>query len=256
MKAEREVEGAVEIDIEDELERLKRKSTRMEAVARIGEAGAVEAVVPLLRLCKRGKKREQAAICEALVKIGEPSIRLLVEHGLEDKNAQVRECAARALGLIGQTGLAVTSQSVVARLAFDALLRCLTDESARVRLASAAALGEWRDPAAAQALVALLGDEDRKVRDQAAEALGELGAGAGEAVHEALEREESLHVQIAAAEALGEIGDAAAIASLRGVLADPSAAEELRVTAMAALAEALGEGVVPLASAALAEGDA
>ena len=39
--------------IRSDLDRLRRKSTRMEAVARLGEAKRVEAVEPLLRLCRR-----------------------------------------------------------------------------------------------------------------------------------------------------------------------------------------------------------
>ena len=69
------------VDIRFELERLKRKATRMEAVRRLGQARASEAVEPLLRLCERVKKGEREAIANALAQMGALAVKPLVKEG-------------------------------------------------------------------------------------------------------------------------------------------------------------------------------
>ena len=57
------------IDIQAELDRLSHRSERQQAISKIGEAGAAEAVGPLLRFCQEAKKEERAAVCHALAQL-------------------------------------------------------------------------------------------------------------------------------------------------------------------------------------------
>ena len=89
------------------LEGLDRKATRREAIARLGELGAVQAIEPLLDLCRRLRGEEWDAVCGALSRIAvagpsEQVIRLLIEHGMASKRAGVRRCALCVLGAMGQ----------------------------------------------------------------------------------------------------------------------------------------------------------
>jgi HEAT repeat protein len=106
-------------------------------------------------------------VVEALSKIGEPAIPVLIE-ALEDPRVTVRWGAVRALGRIGS----------VATEAIPALAASLKDESVQVRWAAARSL--WAiGPAAATAtpmLVEALGDKDWVVRWSAARALGAVAA--------------------------------------------------------------------------------
>lgn len=248
-------------DIQAALDRLNRKATRMQAANQLGEWRALEAVEPLLGLCKRVKKEERATICQALAQIaaqGESqersaaAVQALVESGLEHKHARVRRCAACALGLVGPP----------ARPAFKPLLRCLDDPSSGVRLEAIEALGKIGDPRAVEPLTALLSDPDSDVRECAAGALGaiaaagDLGDAALAAVIHVFERGEPLYARAAAARALGRIGRQPTEAPLRHVLQDQAAPLELRAAALSALEDLLGPQIVPLAVAALRDPEA
>src|SRR5262249_25162090 len=99
-------------------------------------------------------------------------------HALKDKNAEVREAAAMALGQIGPSGWDET---------FPALVDLLNqDRDARVRRSAAFALGslghagmpaeEETCTAIRTALEKALGDTEVPVRQNAARALGSIGA--------------------------------------------------------------------------------
>lgn len=231
--------------IRPELERLKRKSTRMDAIAALGEAGAAQAVGPLLRLYRRSRKKERAAICRALAQIGLPAVEPLIAKGLRSKDSAVRECAIRALGALGPE----------ARPALKPLIQCLQDESDRVCKEAVDALGRIGDRRAVGPLIALLDHEEDGVLERVADALGNLGEVAGEEVCRAFEEESSPRARIAAARSLGQIGGACAERTLRGAFADPTVSPSLRVAFLAALGRLLGNEIVPLATAALAEED-
>jgi HEAT repeat protein len=255
-------------DIQAALDRLNRKATRMQAANQLGEWRALEAVEPLLGLCRRVKKEERATICQVLAQIaaqGESqersaaAIQALVESGLEHKHARVRRCAACALGLVGPP----------ARPAFKPLLRSLDDPSSGVRLEAIEALGKIGDSRAVKPLTALLNDPDADVRECAVSALGAMAA-AGDLADAALaavvhvfEHGEPTYARAAAARALGRIGKQPAEAPLRPaeaplrhVLQDQAAPLELRAAALSALEDLLSSQVVPLAVAALRDPEA
>lgn len=224
------------------LKDLSRKSTRMEAVARLGELGAVEAIGPLLRLCKRVDDDGREAIVRALAQMGAAAVKALVEEGA--RSATRRRCAARALGAIGPD----------ARRAVKPLLKWLDDGTTGVRVAVIEALGAIGDPRAVESLAACLSDDDREVREAAAQALGMLGEGALPAVRQVWE-EGALQARVAAAHALAAIGGEQAESLLRAAFSDDSAPPEFRVAILAALGELLAEGVMPFAIAALQDPD-
>jgi HEAT repeat protein len=244
--------------VREELGKLKRKATRMEAVTTLGSWQAAEAIEPLLDLCKRAKREERAIICQALAQIGAgetpgSTVSILIDEGLGSKHVRVRRCAICALAAMGPA----------ARPAFEPLLKCLQDaegtsaDASHVRIEAIGALGAIGDPRAVEPLVALLADPDRDVCERAADALGQLGEAAVDAVLLAFERPEDslkkrdIRTCSTAARALGQIGGAAAEAALCQAFQDPDAPREIRVAALSALEGALGADIVPLAAAAL-----
>ena len=233
------------IDLGAELEKLRHKATRMEAVARLGESGAKEAIEPLLRLCRRIKGEDQVAVAQALAQLGKPAVKMLAERGLASKSASVRRCAARALGVMGQE----------AQPAYKALCKGLEEKSTSVRLQIIDALGKIGDPRAAETLAGLLDDDDDDVRERAIDALGKLGDGALTAVREVFLGADAVRVRVAAGLALGQIGSSQAGDLLRQAFEDRSFPSELRVAILSALTDLLGKDVVPIAEAALSEDD-
>jgi HEAT repeat protein len=234
-----------DVNIRSDLDRLRRKSTRMDAVARLGKVGAIEAIGPLLRLCRQVKSGDREAIAEALAQMGEPAVKPLIKHGLEDKSDHVRRCAAQALALIGPP----------AQKAYSALLHGLDDKSLGVRLHTIDALGKIGDVRAVEPLVGVLGDGEDDVRERAAEALGRLGDPAIGAVCEVLDRSDALRMRLAAAYALSRIGGEGATERLRRAFEDRALPSKLRVAILSHLLDLLGADVLPLAEAALDEED-
>ena len=231
--------------IRSELDRLRRKSTRMDAVARLGEVGATEAIEPLLRLCRHVKSDDREVIAEALAQMGEPAVKPLIKRGLEDRSDHVRRCAAHALALMGST----------AQKAYPSLLRGLDDKSLGVRLQVIDALGKIGDVRAVEPLVGLLDDDEQDVREQAAEALGRLGDPALEAACKVLDSSDSLRTRVAAAYALSRVGGEGAATHLRQRFEDRSLPHRLRVAILSYLKDSLGAEVLPLAEAALDDED-
>ncbi len=138
---------------------------------------------------------------------------------LHDKDPEVREASAFALGEIG-----LPSRPDAAQTAFRDLLGALADPDARVRQSAAHALGKYGPPAAlaAPGLRTCLLDNDPAVRQNAAWALGQLApavepatvAGLGQRLAE----DADPRVRRAAALALGKCGRDARPA-LRNLLA-------------------------------------
>jgi hypothetical protein len=121
---------------------------------------------------------------------------------LTDWNAEIRESAARALGVIKST------RSV------ESLCAALKDDLPNVRAAAVWALGELKDPRSAGSLGTILSDPDPGQRAAAVRLLGELKApGSVESLCAAL-RDFDIDVRSAAAMALGQIKDPRAIAPL------------------------------------------
>jgi HEAT repeat protein len=231
------------INLQAELEKLDHKKTRAEALDHLGQAGRVEAVLPLLARCAGLNKKWRAAISEALAQIGEPAVVPLVKEGLSDSSKRVRRCAARALGLIGSA----------VDVAYEGLVAALDDDSQGVRLRAIGALGQIGGPRAAISLVALLDDKDDQIREAAVDALGGIGEPAIDAVGEAYRTSDSLRVRLAAVAAWVAIGGERAVAQLRAALADPSSPKELRVAILDAVQDLTGADALPLLEAALAD---
>lgn len=231
------------VDVRAAIKALLKSSTRAEALEQLAEARAVEAVAPLLDLCVELKRKERAAIVDALGAMGEPAVAPLVAHGLAHPDRRARRCAALALAEIGPA----------ARGACDALLERLDDASRGVRLAAIEALGEV-GPAArvAEPLCALLGDQSDSVREAALDALGELGAAALPCVDRCFAEAASPSVQSAAVAAWAEIGGAEAVARLRAAFTDPKTPTSLQIAILSALDDLLEEDAVPLLAEALA----
>jgi HEAT repeat protein len=231
-------------DIRSDLDRLRRKSTRMDAVARLGEAGATEAIEPLLRLCRHVTSDDRGTIAKALARMGEPAVKPLIKRGLGDRSDHVRRCAAHALALMGST----------AQKAYPSLLRGLDDKSLGVRLQVIDALGRIGGGRAVEPLVGLLEDDEGDVRQQAASALGGLGEPGLTAARKVLDGSGSLRTRVLAAYALSCAGGEG-VAHLRRVYEDRSLPSKLRVAILSYLKDFLGAEVLPLAEAALDEED-
>jgi HEAT repeat protein len=149
---------------------------------------------------------------------------------LADKNRQVREDAAGALGEIGD------------RRAVPHLIQALGDKYAKVREAAASALGRIGDERAAPHLVQALGDPSVRVRSEAVKALSQIGSAAVPHVIQALD-DERWAVRERAVSALGRIGDPSALPHLVQALNDEKNA--VRTAAASALGQLGDKRAVP-----------
>jgi HEAT repeat protein len=239
-------EKDAQLDVAAAIKALSKSSKRQEALDQLVDAGAVEAVEPMLALCAEVKRKARKAIADALGRMGEAAIAPLVAVGLPHKNKRVRRCAIEALAKMGPA----------AQDACDALLARLDDSSKGVRLAAIEALGEI-GPAArvAEPLCVLLGVKSDRVREAAAEALGALGEDVLPVVDRCYAEAESSYVRSAAVTAWTEIGGPEAVARLRAAFADPQTPKSLRIAILSALDDLLEEDVTPLLAEALAGGE-
>jgi HEAT repeat protein len=120
---------------------------------------------------------------------------------LEDQAPSVRQCAAAALGNIGDSR------------AIKPLIAALSG-NAGGQAAAAEALGKIGHTRAVAPLIAALEETSASLRQSAAEALGKIADGAAVEPRSGALRDESWGVRRASAEALGEIGDVRAIGPL------------------------------------------
>jgi HEAT repeat protein len=161
-----------------------------EALGEIGDAGAVEPLIIVLKHEEMGGIRWKTA--ESLVKIGTPSVEPLISV-LQHSDSDVRWKAAIALGeirdpraigpLIRQ--LSDTDRFVKSRVAHalgmigvpavDPLIQALHDGDGNQRWAAAIALGGIRDSRAVEPLILALADKYENVRAEAAAALVAIG---------------------------------------------------------------------------------
>ncbi|MFB0535505.1 MAG: HEAT repeat domain-containing protein [Anaerolineae bacterium] len=149
---------------------------------------------------------------------------------LADKNRQVRQEAARALGDMGD------------RRAVPHLIQALGDKYAKVREAAASALGRIGDEQAASHLVQALGDQNVRVRSEAVKALSQIGPAAVPHLIQAL-GDERWEVRERAASALGRIGDQSALPHLVQALNDSK--DAVRTAAASALGQLGDKRAVP-----------
>jgi HEAT repeat protein len=192
---------------------LEAPARAAEALGRIGDARAVEA---LLKAASDGDFRLQEKAKQSLEKIGAPAVEALI-RALGDIVLQPR--AAEVLGRIGAP-------------AVKSLMAALEDGDEQVRLHAADLLGSLGDARAVDALIRALGGADKRLGVNAGYALCQIGAPAVEALIEALETGNA-QMRQNAAETLGKIGDRRAVEPLLPALEDADA--EVRNQAAGAL---------------------
>lgn len=183
-----------------------------------------------------------------------------IAPALQDRDADVRLVAARALGLVGtdEAGEALLNglrsndlpeERIIERLAHPWALHVLREaiatpdegaERQHFRACLARALGLIGDPAAEPGLLGLLAEGSDEERINAARALGQCGTDRClGALHAALS-DSDVHVRGQAAAALGELRDRTAIPLLEAAMRDPG--WWVRSNAASALAKMGDEG--------------
>ena len=191
------------------------------------------------RRTRRAGAVARARAAELLGALEDPSVTHDLERLLWDRDPEVRQVAARALGRSGDPDSATE------------LLACLAREGVPPRVVAQALLR--LGPRAQPALVAALQGPHELVRAVAVEILGLSGAvPAARAVQHTLGADPSLEVRIRAARALGRIGLPSALPGLVGATGTESPTP-LRVVAARALGELGHPDAVPALRALLGD---
>lgn len=120
----------------------------------LGLIGDPQAVEFLLTALKSGFVPEKA--CEALGRIGDPSAGPVLVKALGAKDEGIRASAARALGMLKDTGPRKLNIRLREQKTLPALRKRLDDSSKKVRLCAALSLYEMGDKAAGAKLVQVL----------------------------------------------------------------------------------------------------
>ena len=195
-----EYEGAPLSEVEEELLENEDPESRERAAEALGDRGEPEALPSLVEAALNDESLNvQLAAETGIHKIGLDELAWLL---LNHDDAEVREAAAKGLGLMGATK------------AVDPLREALsTDEDAGVRAAAVEALGRIRGEQAVEAILeAAITDAEAIVRAAAVRELGEMGATeAVDEVAELLGEDIADEVRAAAAWTLGALGDDAAL---------------------------------------------
>jgi HEAT repeat protein len=210
---------------------------RLDVIRSLEEQGVI---AHYLRETKSPLKWSRAHALRLLGELKVPASVPALLAALEDRDPDVRNVAARALGkmklqaaeeaLVGLLGK--HEQSVSARIAAiciemgtrtaPLLIRTLRDGTPKARFWAARILGEIREARAARSLGDALLDPEPDVRSAAAWALGAVADPSTSGMVEAALRDPVWFVRAHAAEALGTIGDASKAASLGRMLEDRS----------------------------------
>jgi HEAT repeat protein len=210
---------------------------RLEVIRTIEGRGIVAKQV---RNARSGFKWARAHAVRVLGELRVPSSVPVVLQALEDRDADVRNIAARALGrmqlqatdealvaLLGRHDQAVSARIAAMCIEIGArtvplLLRTLREGSPRARFWAARILGEIRDASAATALGEALQDGEPDVRSASARALGSIADRGTVGVLEAALHDPIWFVRAHAAEALGRIGEPGTAVALAEALGDRS----------------------------------
>ncbi|MDP8257604.1 MAG: HEAT repeat domain-containing protein, partial [Candidatus Alcyoniella australis] len=213
---------------------------RSSAAWALGALGDARAVEPLVRALG-GKCDGRGAAAKALGELSDTRAVDPLIRALTDKDADVRQCAAKALALLGHPEwarwvkgenddflrLGRSGKSEVV----EPLIRVLRERDAELREHAVEVLGKLGDTRAVAPLIRALTDEDADVRQCAAEVLGKLGdTRAVEPLIRALNDGDGYGHKIheAVAKALGELGDTRAVEPLIGALGSEVANVRLR----------------------------
>ena len=195
---------------------------RLDVVRVLEERGVV---ARYLRDAKSPMKWTRARALRILGELKVPVSVPTLLQALEDRDADVRNVAARSLGrmklqaaeealvsLLGKHDQAISAR--IAAICIEMgprtaplLIRSLRDGSPKARFWSARILGEIRDPRAVRSLGDALLDADSEVRSSATWALGQIGERATAPLLEPLLRDPLWYVRAHAAESLGKLGD-------------------------------------------------
>ena len=231
----------------------------VEALGEIGDAGAVEPLITLLKHDEMSGVRWKTA--QSLVKIGAPSVEPLISV-LQHSDSDVRWKAAIALGEIGDLRateplirqLSDSDRFVKSRTAhalgmmgapvIRPLIRILRQGDGNQRWGAAIALGRIKDPQAVEPLILALADKYENVRAEAAASLAAIGTPAIAPLIRFLKYSEGT-VRIEVMNALGELHASDAIEPLVQML--EKADEEERYAIAATLDAILTPSVEPLA---------
>ncbi|OGG49743.1 MAG: hypothetical protein A3F84_22855 [Candidatus Handelsmanbacteria bacterium RIFCSPLOWO2_12_FULL_64_10] len=209
---------------------------RTEAIRRLAGRGQ-EAVPDIERVVAEGSWWAREGALEALARMGERGLPVLVRAARSDGREEVRRFATRMIGRIrrpeGREVLVALMKDAHLRsvaaaalgemrdtVATPALVQALDDRSVSVRRASAAALGKLCDSRALGPLVRRMGDSHQSVRFAAAGALAGIGPPAVGALSGALRGADPL-VRALAAEALGKVGGLEVVPPLLTAAEDP-----------------------------------
>jgi HEAT repeat protein len=242
-------------------------SLRLDVIGSLEEQGVI---AHYLRETKSPLKWSRAHALRLLGELKIPASVPALLAALEDKDPDVRNVAARALGkmklqaaeeaLVGLLGK--HEQSVSARIAAiciemgtrtaPLLIRTLRDGTPKARFWAARILGEIKDNRAARSLGDALLDPEPDVRSAAAWALGAVAERSTVGMVETALRDPVWFVRAHAAEALGKIGDSSIAPALGHMLEDRS--WWVRKNALDALVR-LGEAAKPTLLAALESND-
>ncbi|MGH7731253.1 MAG: HEAT repeat domain-containing protein [Candidatus Eiseniibacteriota bacterium] len=197
----------------------------------------------IARILRDARSRFKWTRAHALRVLGEirvPAAVPVVLEALEDRDPDVRNVAARALGcmrlqatdealvdLLGRHDQAVSSRIAAMCIEIGTrtaplLVRTLGSGSPKARFWAARILGEIKYGPAAPALATALQDDDPDVRSAAAKALGRIADPATTTQLEAALRDPIWYVRAHAADALGRIADPAMAHPLAEALADRS----------------------------------
>lgn len=120
-----------------------------------------------------------------------------------------------------------------------ALIDCLNDSDTDLRIYSALALGEQKDPRAIPALISALGDSDQNVRYHAIDAIGHLKAAEAVAPLAAIALSGDFFLAFAALDSLRRIGDPGVVYQIVPLLED-----EMLCTAVAETLAELGDASI------------
>ncbi len=212
-------------------------AVRLDVVRAAEERGVVA------RYLRDTRSRRTWTRARALRILGElkvPSSVPALLRGIEDRDADVRNVAARSLGRMKLQAaeealvsiLGKHDQAVSARIAAiciemgprtaPLLIRTLRDGGPHARFWAARILGEIRDPRAIRSLGDALLDAEPDVRSAAVWALGQMEDRATAPLIEPLLRDPRWYVRAHAAEALGKLGDPAHGPALGEMLRDSS----------------------------------
>ena len=212
-------------------------SLRLDVIRSLEEQGVVG---QYLRETKSPLKWTRAHALRILGELKVPASVPALLSALEDRDPDVRNVAARALGkmklqaaeeaLVGLLGR--HEQSVSARIAAiciemgsrtaPLLIRTLRDGTPKARFWAARILGEIQESRAARSLGDALLDPDPDVRSAAAWALGAVADPSTATMVETALRDPVWYVRAHAAEALGKIGDTSMAPALGRMLEDRS----------------------------------